>query len=75
MVRTADRDDIDILATDQISIVFAGERSAAESSLGLISYMAINITNGSDVAVELCFVSNDTPLIPQSDRTDSLPVE
>ena len=75
MVGTADRDDIDILASDQVEIIFAGERRAAERGLGLIAHIAIDVTHRGNIAVELCFVRDDTPLIPQPDRTDSQPIQ
>jgi hypothetical protein len=71
VVGTANGDDVDILASEQIVVVFTGKRRTSKSSLCLIAHMAIHITDRCDVAIQLRFVGDDCPLIPQSDRAHS----
>jgi hypothetical protein len=53
MIGTANRDDIDIFASDQLAVVFAALWGSSKGRPRLIADTAIHITDGNDITVQL----------------------
>ena len=70
MVGGADGYYIDVVAGEQVLIIFVNLRSAAETSASLLQDVPIDVAEGNEVAMGLRLQGNHGSLIPQTDTTD-----
>ena len=74
VVGRADRHHVDILAIEQLAVVFEDQRRAAEGRAGLLADMAIDVGDGHNIAVRAGLLGNHRALVPHPDRSDAEPV-
>ena len=75
MVRRADRDDIDLLQSQEISIIFKVARSATKGRFHRIANVLVDVTDSHDVTEHGGLVGDDAALVAQTYSPNSQPLD